>query len=306
MLIVCCHLSALSFRSLSFRQIEQFDNCDHTKNVQDHQRPPRAPTSISQNMNNQAPWPVRKGIFRSSGQSDFIPTRSPSPIVEMPLSPPPVSSNSRASSISRFDNNCPLSPPPQPVQVILGPPGPAVTTSAASTLATSSKSAQSSSSSSTSSSSSGQRRMSQSAAASTTSASNSSATASASTTSSNAAATSGRMSQTASSSSSSSASRTVRKESSPSLTSNNSITSSSQSTQHSHNGHQTRSIKSTTPPKLPLKNVREIPIEVEQNQVRSSKSLGKTKSKFLFICYMFSHRPLPPSYLFLNICSLRF
>lgn len=43
-------------------------------------------------MTNQAPWPVRKGIFRSSGQSDFIPTRTrtPSPIVEMPLSPPPL------------------------------------------------------------------------------------------------------------------------------------------------------------------------------------------------------------------------
>uniref|UniRef100_A0A182NMG1 ADP-ribosyl cyclase/cyclic ADP-ribose hydrolase n=1 Tax=Anopheles dirus TaxID=7168 RepID=A0A182NMG1_9DIPT len=36
-----------------------------------------------------APWPVRKGIFRSTGQSDFVPTRTPSPIVEFPLSPPP-------------------------------------------------------------------------------------------------------------------------------------------------------------------------------------------------------------------------
>lgn len=40
-------------------------------------------------MCNQAPWPVRKGIFRSTGQSDFVPTRTPSPIVEFPLSPPP-------------------------------------------------------------------------------------------------------------------------------------------------------------------------------------------------------------------------
>ncbi|ETN58316.1 sarm1 [Anopheles darlingi] len=41
-------------------------------------------------MSNQAPWPVRKGIFRSTGQSDFVPTRTPSPIVEFPLSPPPL------------------------------------------------------------------------------------------------------------------------------------------------------------------------------------------------------------------------
>ena len=40
-------------------------------------------------MCSQAPWPVRKGIFRSTGQSDFVPTRTPSPIVEFPLSPPP-------------------------------------------------------------------------------------------------------------------------------------------------------------------------------------------------------------------------
>ncbi|XP_061500604.1 uncharacterized protein LOC133390950 [Anopheles gambiae] len=42
-------------------------------------------------MCNQAPWPVRKGIFRSTGQSDFVPNRTPSPIVEFPLSPPPPS-----------------------------------------------------------------------------------------------------------------------------------------------------------------------------------------------------------------------
>lgn len=36
---------------------------------------------------NQAPWSIRKGIFRSTGQSDFVPTRTPSPVVEMPLTP---------------------------------------------------------------------------------------------------------------------------------------------------------------------------------------------------------------------------
>lgn len=55
------------------------------------------------NMTNQAPWPVRKGIFRSSGQSDFIPTRTrtPSPIVEMPLSPPPLTAQPQSPSSPR-------------------------------------------------------------------------------------------------------------------------------------------------------------------------------------------------------------
>lgn len=55
-------------------------------------------------MSNQAPWPVRKGIFRSSGQSDFIPTtrtRTPSPIVEMPLSPPPLTSQPQSPTSPR-------------------------------------------------------------------------------------------------------------------------------------------------------------------------------------------------------------
>ncbi|XP_060659532.1 NAD(+) hydrolase sarm1 isoform X7 [Drosophila nasuta] len=64
------------------------------------------------NQQNQAPWPVRKGIFRSSGQSDFVPTRSPSPIVEMPLSPPPPGTPLGRSIRS------PLSPPPQPIQLV--------------------------------------------------------------------------------------------------------------------------------------------------------------------------------------------
>ncbi|KAI8041238.1 hypothetical protein M5D96_005492 [Drosophila gunungcola] len=104
-----------------------------------------------------APWPVRKGIFRSSGQSDFTPTRSPSPIVEMPLSPPPV-----ATPPSRFGLTSPLSPPPQPIQVVAG--STAATTmstasaarmsgAAASTSATSSSSASASASASSSSSS---------------------------------------------------------------------------------------------------------------------------------------------------------
>lgn len=60
--------------------------------------------------NHHAPWPVRKGIFRSTGHSDFIPTRSPSPIVEMPNTPQPgkVSSNPLSPKVSVVES--PLSP----------------------------------------------------------------------------------------------------------------------------------------------------------------------------------------------------
>lgn len=51
-------------------------------------------------MCSQAPWPVRKGIFRSTGQSDFVPTRTPSPIVEFPLSPPPQQGSVSPSPLS--------------------------------------------------------------------------------------------------------------------------------------------------------------------------------------------------------------
>lgn len=65
-----------------------------------------------------APWPVRKGIFRSTGQSDFIPQRSPSPIVEMPATPiqpnhpnnPMIPLSPRC--ITVLDAKC-MSPPPQ-------------------------------------------------------------------------------------------------------------------------------------------------------------------------------------------------
>ncbi|XP_075164565.1 sterile alpha and armadillo motif isoform X2 [Haematobia irritans] len=184
--------------------VDKFDQLDYSANTsQDHKRPPKSfKTAAPNDMTNQAPWPVRKGIFRSSGQSDFIPTRSPSPIVEMPLSPPPMGSNSRGSSISRFDPNCPLSPPPQPIQVIQGPLGPTASSSAATTKTA--QSAQSTtSSSSSSSSSSGQRKMSQSASANTAAVSNSAAAASASMSSSSASASSAHMSQSSSSSSSS-------------------------------------------------------------------------------------------------------
>ncbi|XP_070141697.1 NAD(+) hydrolase sarm1 isoform X5 [Drosophila kikkawai] len=83
-------------------------------------------------MSHQAPWPVRKGIYRSSGQSDFTPTRSPSPIVEMPLSPPPVATTSP----NRFGINSPLSPPPQPIQVVT-----AAGSTAATTMSTASSAA---------------------------------------------------------------------------------------------------------------------------------------------------------------------
>lgn len=49
-------------------------------------------------------WPIRKGIFRSACPSDFSPQRSPSPVVEMPLSPQPDSSDPS----TQFRNTQPL------------------------------------------------------------------------------------------------------------------------------------------------------------------------------------------------------
>lgn len=213
--------------------------------------------------NPKAPWPVRKGIFRSSGQSDFIPTRSPSPIVEMPLSPPPVMNNNRASSLSRFDNNCPLSPPPQPIQVIQGPVGPIMTTAAS--MTSSGKSTQSSSSSSQSATASSQSSSSSQSASS--SAQNKMSQASAASASSSA-----RMSASASS-----ASRSVRKNSLPPNFQQYSCSSSAQQQSGStaaHNHHnQTHIPKSSSP--VNLQTIRQIPIEVEQNKVRMKARVSK-------------------------------
>lgn len=67
---------------------------------------------MSSNNGNSAPWPVRKGIFRSTGQSDFVPTRTPSPIVEMPLSPMSIKATSPLHTRSLSIHESPLSPPP--------------------------------------------------------------------------------------------------------------------------------------------------------------------------------------------------
>lgn len=66
-------------------------------------------------MSNKAPWPVRKGIFRSSGQSDFVPQRTPSPVVEMPNTPTPQpgkTSNPLSPLINIVES--PFSPPQSP------------------------------------------------------------------------------------------------------------------------------------------------------------------------------------------------
>lgn len=57
-------------------------------------------SNAANNPNRQAPWPVRQGLFRSTGQSDFVPQRTPSPIVEMPNTPIVQSSTSSAPSAS--------------------------------------------------------------------------------------------------------------------------------------------------------------------------------------------------------------
>lgn len=61
------------------------------------------------------PWKIRKGIFKSTGTSDYsLPTRNtPSPIVEMPMSPPPPTPTSiktpTSPRVTIIEN--PLSPP---------------------------------------------------------------------------------------------------------------------------------------------------------------------------------------------------
>lgn len=65
------------------------------------------------------PWKVRKGIFKSTGTSDYaLPTRNtPSPIIEMPISPPVVKtptsplSNPMSPRVTIIES-CPLSPTP--------------------------------------------------------------------------------------------------------------------------------------------------------------------------------------------------
>ena len=64
------------------------------------------------------PWKVRKGVFKSTGTSEYsVPSRNtPSPIVEMPLSPPPISNKSPSSPLSPMSPRVtiienPLSPP---------------------------------------------------------------------------------------------------------------------------------------------------------------------------------------------------
>lgn len=43
-------------------------------------------------MSKKTPWPIHK-VFRSQNHNDFSPQRSPSPLVEQPLSPDPESTN---------------------------------------------------------------------------------------------------------------------------------------------------------------------------------------------------------------------
>lgn len=70
-------------------------------------------------MSNQAPWPVRKGIFRSTGQSDFVPTRTPSPIVEIPMTPQPRKNSNNPLNINGGVTiiETPVSPPPPKLYV---------------------------------------------------------------------------------------------------------------------------------------------------------------------------------------------
>lgn len=64
------------------------------------------------------PWKVRKGVFKSTGTSEYSvpPRNTPSPIVEMPLSPPPINNKSPSSPLS------PLSPRVTIIENPLSPP----------------------------------------------------------------------------------------------------------------------------------------------------------------------------------------
>lgn len=77
------------------------------------------------------PWNVRKGIFRSIGQNDFVvPPREPSPIVEMPMSPSSARSSparfipgyNRSMSPRITIEESPFSPPPQTPSTVKSPP----------------------------------------------------------------------------------------------------------------------------------------------------------------------------------------
>ena len=75
--------------------------------------------------NNFIPWKpiVRKGVFKSTGTSDYDMTRTnrtPSPIVELPMSPQVMSNRNQNPLSPRLTIvDCPLSPPPLPPIIIL-------------------------------------------------------------------------------------------------------------------------------------------------------------------------------------------
>lgn len=58
-------------------------------------------------MSRKAPWPIHK-VFRSN--NDFSPQRSPSPIVEMPLSPDPETATNGSCMSPRYSVERSLSP----------------------------------------------------------------------------------------------------------------------------------------------------------------------------------------------------
>lgn len=94
-----------------------------SQNDNTNSNPPSSPT-LPPNSNKYVPWPVRKGIFRSIGQNDFVvppSNRETSPIVEMPMSPSSARSSparfipgyNRSMSPRITIEESPLSPPPQ-------------------------------------------------------------------------------------------------------------------------------------------------------------------------------------------------
>lgn len=80
---------------------------NHTKKYFKWRRNSVAAETKQKKMSRKTSWPLNRGMFRTPFQAEFDRQRSPSPIVEMPMSPDPELSNGR----------CSMSPPPQPLRI---------------------------------------------------------------------------------------------------------------------------------------------------------------------------------------------
>lgn len=101
------------------QKVSEMSQNENNANNNNNPTSPPSPTAAAGSK--YVPWPVRKGIFRSIGQNDFVvPNRETSPIVEMPMSPSSARSSparfvpgyNRSMSPRITIEESPLSPPP--------------------------------------------------------------------------------------------------------------------------------------------------------------------------------------------------